>query len=390
MSKKTVFLLLIAAALIAVPSCGGKDGETSSGDSEPYLVSSGSVDVYVPEGEEIALLYGWLAMTKSQVKDYFNATEHQISINGIPVAVQSDGYDELEKMEDGYYYQAYWMNIGELPPGAYELVLVMETTKKVFDGWDYYGPDTDYPTQQAVTTITVGGAPAPAAAVVEEQPAPPAAEAEEPSAPPAPAAVQCSISSPFKTEWATSVCETFDSGSTILWTGMQEGTTASVEEGEYVLDNTTKVAHGFSTGFTYPLPVGSARQHMISVDGMMESRFRTCTWGVYVRSTSSELTYFFMINNEGRYTLTGSSKEESKRYLGNVDAGGHNSIIWDGWNNITAVVDGKQMEFFINGEYIMTHEAVNSQNPDFGLIVWGGEGVEVINRFDNLLVRTSN
>ena len=62
----------------------------------------------------------------------------------------------------------------------------------------------------------------------------------------------------------------------------------------------------------------------------------------------------------------------------------------DGWNNITDVVDGKQMEFFINGEYIMTHEAVNSQNPDFGLIVWGGEGVEVINRFDNLLVRTSN
>jgi len=52
------------------------------------------------------------------------------------------------------------------------------------------------------------------------------------------------------------------------------------------------------------------------------------------------------------------------------------------------VADNKQMEFYVNGELITTHEAINSENPDFGLIVWGGEGVTAINRFDNLLVRT--
>jgi len=95
-----------------------------------------------------------------------------------------------------------------------------------------------------------------------------------------------------------------------------------------------------------------------------------------------------MINNSGRYSLTGSSDNESSRYLGNIDSGSHSAIVGDGTNTITAVADGLQMEFYVNGELIITHEAINSANPHFGLIVWGGEGVTSINRFDNLLVRT--
>lgn len=75
-------------------------------------------------------------------------------------------------------------------------------------------------------------------------------------------------------------------------------------------------------------------------------------------------------------------------YLGNIDDGSNSAIVWDGTNTITAVADGKQMEFYINGELITTHEAINSENPHFGLIVWGGEGVAALTRFDNLLVRT--
>lgn len=204
---------------------------------------------------------------------------------------------------------------------------------------------------------------------------------------PDPVPAVCSINSPYKQEWDTLVCETFDSD-TFLWTGQDQGTSARVESGEYILDNSTKVSSGFTTGFIFPVHVGDAQDHMISVDGFMDSKFRDCTWGVFVRSTTGEIVYFFMINNEGRYVLTGSSDEEENRYLGNIDSGGHNAIVWDGTNNITAVAEGKSLEFYVNDELLVTHEGINAVDPSFGLIVWGGEGVSAVNHFDNLIVRS--
>jgi hypothetical protein len=215
------------------------------------------------------------------------------------------------------------------------------------------------------------------------------AEPEAPEMPEAPiqAPAVCSINSPYKQEWETLVCETFDSD-TFLWTGQDQGTSARVESGEYVLDNSTKISAGFTTGFIFPVNVGSAQDYMISVDGYMDSKFRDCTWGVFVRSTAGEIVYFFMINNEGRYVLTGSSDEEANRYLGNLKSGSHNTIEWDGTNTITVVVEGKMMDFYVNDELLVTHEGINAVDPNFGLIVWGGEGVSAVNYFDNLLVRS--
>lgn len=228
--------------------------------------------------------------------------------------------------------------------------------------------------------------PPPSDAPKVEAPAP----EEEESVPEveAPAAEICPINSAYKQEWDTLICETFDSD-TFLWTGQDQGTTAQVEDGQYVLDNSTKVSAGYTTGFIYPVKAGSAQDYMISVDGYMDSAYRNCTWGVFVRSTASEIVYFFMINNEGRYVLTGSSDNEAKRYLGNIKDGSHNAIVWDGTNNITAVVEGKMMEFYVNDELLMTHEGINAIDPDFGLIVWGGEGVAAVNYFDNLIVRSN-
>jgi len=208
-----------------------------------------------------------------------------------------------------------------------------------------------------------------------------------PDVPEVPAPAVCSINSPYKQEWDTLVCETFDSD-TFLWTGQDQGTSARVESGEYVLDNSTKVSSGYTTGFIFPVNVGAAHDYMLSVDGFMDSKFRDCTWGVFVRSTSVEIVYFFMINNEGRFGLTGSSDEEANRFLGNIDSGSNNAIVWDGTNNITAVVEGKLLEFYVNDELLVTHEGINAVDPDFGLIVWGGEGVSAVNHFDNLLVRS--
>jgi len=203
---------------------------------------------------------------------------------------------------------------------------------------------------------------------------------------PTPTTEPCPIVSSLKPEWDTYLCETFDS-TTSLWLGNEQGTSTRLEGGEYLIDNSTKVAAGYTTGFTYPVGVGSGQDYMISVDGTIESKFKGCTWGVFVRSTSDEIVYFFMIDNQGVFSLTGSSENEANRYLGNIKSGSNSAIVWDGVNNISAVVDGTNMEFYVNGQLIIAHEAINAENPMFGFIVWGGEGVSAVNHFDNLLVR---
>jgi len=391
MKKRNTILVITLITLVFLISCGGGADE-SSRNKEPIYVSMYCGDTYVQTGREIVIYYEWLTKTREQNEVFSDIeVDHYISESGVPIKIKDQGEEKIKEMSDGTTMKMFWMEIGDLEPGIHEIVTVLDITEAVFDGWYWYGPGSDYESLDSTCTITVGDDPPTDIAVAEEFvdeeeiAEPPAADV--PESPP-PATASCSINSPYKQEWAVSVCETFDS-STILPTGRKDGTTASVENGEYILDNSTKVASGYTTGFIYPVLVGSAQNYMISVDGFMDSKFRDCTWGVFVRSTSNELVFFFMINNEGRYTLTDFTYDETYRYMGNVKNGSHGAIVWDAMNNITVVVEGKLMDFYVNDELLVTHESYNAIDPNFGLIIWGGEGVTAVNHFDNLLVRTN-
>ncbi|MCD6356308.1 MAG: hypothetical protein J7L66_03385 [Anaerolineaceae bacterium] len=349
------------------------DTKPAEEGEEPEFFPWACDDFSVEAGKELGFFYEWTSKTEEQNNEYFKVAEHRITINGVPIDAILEGVGDIEYDKEGNSRQLYWVVVGDFPPGTYEIVNTIEITKPVYDGWDWYGPDSENPSLESGCTMTVGDAGDGPQAGPEDLPLSPAKV--------------CQIESDVKEDWDIALCETFDADTT-LWTGNQEGTSARIEGGQYILDNSTKVKQGYKTGFIFPVNVGSSKDHMISVDGTMESNYQGCTWGVFIRSESNEIVYFFMINNSGQYTLTGSSDRESARYLGNIDSGSNGAIVWDGTNTITAAADGKQMEFYVNGELIITHEAINSENPYFGLIVWGGEGVTAINRFDNLLVRT--
>jgi len=403
MRKMSVFFIVIISILI-MTGCGPKeempamDGDTekpaninapiaqdekeqteydASSNTTPEFFPWNCEDFSIQAGTNIGFYYEWMTKTEDQNADYFEAADHQVFVNNVPVNTVMEGVNGIEADGEGNYRQLYWIDIGNYPAGVYELRNIITINEQVFDGWDWYGPDSDYAVMESGCTVTVTNASSPAGESA-------GSEAEE--APAAPASA-CSISSPIRPDWATAVCDTFESD-TVLWLGRSQGTTTRLESGEYIVDNSTSEAQGYTTGFTFPIFAGSAKNHMISVDGKLESKFKDCTWGVFVRSKSDEIVYFFMIDNQGWYTLTGSTENDAARYLGNIDSGSHSAIEWDGVNNLTAVADGRDLEFYINDELVATHEANNDYDSEFGLIVWGGEGVTAVTRFDNLLIKT--
>lgn len=391
MKKTITFLFIGLCSMLIFQSCGSgeiKSNEDSqaSQNKEPVFIPWICEDAYVETGESIALYYEWQTMTKDLNVEYFDATKHYVMVDGIPVEIKVQGNGDLVQLGDGTFKQMFWMNIGPLKPGDHEIESVAEITEPVFDGWDWYGPDTDYTSFRNLCTLTVGDEP-PAAMAQGGQVQPPAVEEQEPEVP-APLFDTCPISTTIRPNWDTYLCETFDT-TTSLWTGLDQGTELRMESGEFLIDNSTKVASGYTTGFIYPVPLGQGSNHMISVDGRIESKFKSNTWGVYIRSKMDEIVYFFMIDKSGAYSLTGSTENEANRYLGNIKSSTHNAIKWDSTNNITAVADGRQLEFYINDKLIITHEAINAVDPIFGLIVWGGEGVSAVTHLDNLLVKTN-
>ena len=379
--NRKFFVLLIVCGIL-LSACGSSGDEAAAQQSEAEIQPESTVEPayvymdcgtdFVPTDSEIALYYAWVAQSEEQVGDFALAVQHAVSVDGKPVTIRQAGNDGLETTDEGYYSQVFWVNIGQLEPGTYDIITVADVSDPVYDGWDWYGPEQDYSGLEGHCTLTVG----------DEADAPLQEEVELP----APTETICTIDNAFNPDWQTTLCETFDDY-TELWTGTEAGTSTRVEGGQYLIDNSTQVAQGYTTGFIFPVLVGSAQDYMISVDGSTESLYKSTAWGVYVRSTDYEIVYFFMINSQGRYMLTGSSDQEANRYLGNIKEGSSKAIIWDDVNNITAVIEGTQMDFYVNGELVTSHEAIDAVSPNFGLIVWGGEGVNALNRFDNLLVR---
>lgn len=102
---------------------------------EPTIVSA---------GQPVAVYYYWMAADETQLDDYFKAASHSVTVNGKDVAIKKHGIGLTEKAENGVK-RRYWMYIGKLQPGNYELATTLVIREKVFDGADWSGPGTSFP-----------------------------------------------------------------------------------------------------------------------------------------------------------------------------------------------------------------------------------------------------
>jgi hypothetical protein len=215
---------------------------------------------------------------------------------------------------------------------------------------------------------------------------------EEPKA--APTAVledeeyfSCGITPLVDKNWPVVICEEFDEDFGFWRTGVdaEYGTEFKIEGGKYVLGYDSKNATGYTSGFYYADQIAKILDYMVTIDGEIESKFRDNLWGLIVRGLDDG--YGFSIDNTGNYFLTCYGAEGNNLYIGNLDAGSHSAIKWEAENNITAVVEGADMSFYVNGELILAYDADNAFNDSISLTVWAAEGVTATYSFDNLLIQ---
>jgi len=161
---------LIAACqprIVYVPVEEGNGAENYSAESDAQDVSSDGEQTWhavraycdhesIPADKTLILWYSWGTLEEVQGQEYFDLTDHTVFVDDIEVPIQADGvgerfYDESK----GCYATEYWMDIGYLKPGYHDIVTIAAPRQQVFDGWDWFGPGTEYEYSEYFCSVTV-------------------------------------------------------------------------------------------------------------------------------------------------------------------------------------------------------------------------------------------
>jgi len=119
---------------------------TSVFRGEPTYIPWQCEREYAQTDAEIILYYTWTTLEKEQIAEYFRVADHSVSINYAPAKIKSKGFGKIEQDEQGFFKQMYWMKLGKFQPGQYRIHTFTNIREAVFDGWDWFGPGSEWPT----------------------------------------------------------------------------------------------------------------------------------------------------------------------------------------------------------------------------------------------------
>ena len=116
--KKSTLALLIAFGLL-LTSCGGSGNQSPAAQEntaavepestvEPVYVYMDCGTGYVQTGNDIALIYYWLAQTEQQVDDFAKSVQHAVSVDGKPVTIEALGLKRLRPLKMGITARCFW------------------------------------------------------------------------------------------------------------------------------------------------------------------------------------------------------------------------------------------------------------------------------------------
>lgn len=160
--------LVIIVLLVVLFSRGGIDTPVASQPAEPDSSGSETEEDQTPAGElvtipliceeavtvgrndSLRLRAGWYAVKEAQVKDYLEVFEYELTLDGNPISFdeQTDIFEydaDPEKDIQGGYGVEHYASIGKLSPRTHMVDYDFSFSDVIYDGFDEFGPDTDFP-----------------------------------------------------------------------------------------------------------------------------------------------------------------------------------------------------------------------------------------------------
>ena len=199
----------------------------------------------------------------------------------------------------------------------------------------------------------------------------------------------CNLTSPYKTNWKTLLCESFSNDNGNFYTGSDSDElikgSAKIINGKYVWDISGKATSGYRGGVVQWTDFGNASDFVLSIDGKIDSVYKECGWGVAFRGKGNSF-YLFQLQHNGYYSFDLLNNGD---WTSLISWHANNAIKWDENNNVTIVAEGSNFEFYVNGTLVNSYESDYLNGTTLYLVVTAAEGASANIEFDNLLLRGS-
>lgn len=120
---------------------------------DPQFGAVTNVPVVVA-GDTIEIWWGWIASTEDQVLDHIEASETELTVNGELIEDVDQFVGEIEPF--GQSYIAYWeVPFGPVESGEITITYQVTWETAIYDGSNFFGPETSIPFEQESCTVTV-------------------------------------------------------------------------------------------------------------------------------------------------------------------------------------------------------------------------------------------
>jgi len=108
----------------------------------------------IRSGDSIEIWWGWIADSEDQILDHLEASSLDLAVNGESIPDANSYTGEIQPFGGGSI--VYWeVPYGPLSPGTYTITYQVTWDRAIYDGSNFYGPETANPFEQESCTITV-------------------------------------------------------------------------------------------------------------------------------------------------------------------------------------------------------------------------------------------
>ena len=112
----------------------------------------------VSKEDEIIIICVWSTLSMEQMQEHIDNVIFDIKVDGQPVDMDVIGEISEFYIEDGditLYDVAFFHFLGKLAPGLHKIETNISWQKPIFDGWNHFGPGTQYPNLTGLYEIMV-------------------------------------------------------------------------------------------------------------------------------------------------------------------------------------------------------------------------------------------